>query len=238
MAYEQIEQHLTIQEWAEADRPREKLLLQGPDQLSPAELLAILINTGSGKRTAVDLGKLVMKQAENDLHRLGKLDIATLTKIPGIGQAKAITILAALELGRRRMADRPAEPVKLTNAVEVHREMLPHMVDLAHEEFWALVLNRASILISKIRVSTGGTSGTAADVKLVVKHAVDLKAGAIIVVHNHPSGNDRPSPSDVDLTRKLKHACALFDIPLLDHVIFCGKRSFYSFAETGQLSGL
>jgi DNA repair protein RadC len=226
-------QNLPIKQWSLEDRPREKLLTKGISTLSDAELLAILISTGTKNLSALDLARLVLQGADNNLHLLGKQSITDLTKINGIGEAKAITIVAALELGRRRKRI-DNERRAFTNSQAIFDLMQPILGDLPHEEFWILYLNRANYLIDKECVSVGGTTGTVTDVKIIIKHALEKLAQSVIIVHNHPSGNIKASNNDKNITTKLKQACSYFDIALIDHLIVADTK-FYSFADEGLL---
>ena len=225
---------LKITDWAVEDRPREKLAIKGTSSLSDAELLAILISSGTRNKSAVDLGRELLNLVNNNLNSLGKLSIADLKKIRGIGQARAVIIAAALELGRRRkLAEIPAaRQIKCSkDAAEIFQ---PVLGDLSHEEFWILYLNRSNKVIEKMKLSHGGISGTVTDVRLVMKRAVECLASGIIVCHNHPSGNTNPSESDNKITRKIREAGNLMDIQLLDHLIVTEK-DYYSYADNGML---
>lgn len=225
---------LKITDWAVEDRPREKLAIKGTSSLSDAELLAILISSGTRNKSAVDLGRELLSLVNNNLNSLGKLSIADLKKIRGIGQARAVIIAAALELGRRRkLAEIPAaRQIKCSkDAAEIFQ---PVLGDLSHEEFWILYLNRSNKVIEKMKLSYGGISGTVTDVRLVMKRAVECLASGIIVCHNHPSGNTNPSESDNKITRKIREAGNLMDIQLLDHLIVTEK-DYYSYADNGML---
>ena len=225
---------LKITDWAVEDRPREKLYQKGTSSLSDAELLAILIGSGTKKRSAVDLGRELLSMANNNLNTLGKLSISDLTKIHGIGNARAVTITAALELGRRRkLAEMPEMP-QIKCSKDVFDLLSPILSDLAHEEFWILFLNRSNKVINRMKLSQGGISGTVTDVRLVMKKAVEYLASGIIVCHNHPSGNLNPSESDTRITQKIKEAGNIMDIQLLDHLIVTEKE-YYSFADNGLL---
>ena len=227
-------QPLTIKNWSPDDRPREKLLLKGTAALSDAELLAILIATGSGRSSALDLSKRILDCVSHQLPELAKLRPKDLTRIKGIGPAKAITIVAAMELGRRRKETDPVEKPKVGSSREAYDILCGDLIDLPHEEFWVLLLNRANRLIRKHRISEGGVSGTVADPKVIFKSALDHLASGIIVAHNHPSGNRSASQSDIDLTRKLREAGKFLEIQLLDHLIVCGPK-YFSFADEGML---
>ncbi len=226
-------QNLSIKQWAAEDRPREKLIEKGTYSLSDAELIAILISTGTRKLSAVDIAKLILSESENNLHTLGKKTINDLKKINGIGEAKAITIIAALELGRRRKKT-DLEHKKANTSNVVFDVFQPILGDLPHEEFWVLYLSRSNKIIDKERISIGGTTGTIIDVKIILKHGIEKLACGIILIHNHPSGNIQPSTSDKSITSKIKEAGKLTDISVLDHVII-GDKKYYSFADEGIL---
>ncbi|MGB0525232.1 MAG: RadC family protein [Flammeovirgaceae bacterium] len=228
------ESELSIKQWAEEDRPREKLLIKGKSALSDAELLAILISSGTKSLSAVDVGKLILKAANHNLNQLAKFSMKELKAIKGIGEAKAITIVSALELGRRRKENEQEKKAKITSSATVYQLMKADLLDLAYEEFWVLLLNRANQVIKKVKISAGGISGTVADPKLIFKQALDALASGIILVHNHPSGNLRPSQADIQLTRKLREGGKLLEISVLDHVIFT-DHGYYSFADEGML---
>ncbi len=219
-----------IRSWAEDDRPREKLLLKGKAALSDAELIAILIGSGSANETAVDLSKRILASLNNQLSELGKRSVKDLMKFKGIGEAKAITIIAALEIGRRRKETEPVKKPRITDSRSAFDIIYPHLGDLHHEEFWVLLLNRSNMVIGKENISKGGVSGTIVDPKVIFKMAVQYPASAIILAHNHPSGNLKPSNSDHQLTKKLKEAGKALDIPILDHLII-GEREYFSFVD-------
>jgi DNA repair protein RadC len=225
---------LNIKSWSPEDRPREKLLGKGTAALSDAELIAILIGSGTSAMSAVELARKIIQPIGNNLNELARLSIKDLTKVKGIGEAKAVTIVAALELGRRRKDQDPEERPKITGSLDAFRQIQQDVMDLRHEEFWVLLLNRANRLIRKKRISEGGVSGTVADPKIIFKMALDELASGLIVVHNHPSGNLVASQSDIDLTRKLKEAGKFLEVPLLDHLIIAGQK-YYSFADEGAL---
>jgi DNA repair protein RadC len=225
---------LKITDWAEEDRPREKLLLKGKEALSDAELIAILLGSGTVSISAVDLAKQILQGANNNLNDLAKLSLKDLQKFKGIGEAKAITIVSALELGRRRKASEPLKRPKITSSQDVYELMKPHLWDLHYEEFWILLLNQANIVIKKTKISAGGVAGTVADPKLILKSALEELACGIVLVHNHPSGNLQPSQADINLTHKIKEGAKLMDINLVDHLIFTDQ-SYYSFLENGLL---
>lgn len=223
-----------ITAWAEEDRPREKMLLKGKQALSDAELLAILLGSGTVGESAVALAQSILASVDYNLNELGKRTLGDLQKFKGIGQAKAITIAAALELGRRRQLSDLRERPRITHSRDAFQAIAPLLTDLPHEEFWLLMLNKANEVFARERLSTGGMSGTVVDIKMALKAALDAKAAAFIAVHNHPSGNLQPSQADVDLTRKLKQSGTLLDLPLLDHLIV-SERGYFSFADEGQL---
>ena len=225
---------LNILSWAEEDRPREKLLLKGKSVLSDAELIAILIGSGTRSISAVDVAKMILSNANHNLNELAKFSIKDLRKVKGIGEAKAIAIVSALELGRRRKESEFAEKVKITCSNDIYQFMKPELLDLPKEEFWVLLLNRANRLIKKEQISSGGVSGTVADPKIIFKAALDQYASSIILVHNHPSGNLKPSQADIKLTSKMKEAGNLLEIPVLDHIIFSDE-GYLSFADEGML---
>lgn len=224
----------TIKSWAQDDRPREKLLRKGRGSLSDAELLAILIGSGSRNETAVDLCKKILAKTGNSLNELGKLTLKQLIEFKGVGEAKALTIIAALELGRRRRSEEALEKKKITSSTSVYELMLPVIGDLPHEEFWVVYLNNSNKVIDKFQLSKGGITGTLVDVRLALKRALELGATSIILTHNHPSGNLSPSTADKQLTQKLKTAGESLDIKVLDHVIVTEK-SYFSFADEGLL---
>ena len=225
---------LKITDWAVEDRPREKLYQKGTSSLSDAELLAILIGSGTRKRSAVDLGRELLSLVNNNLNSLGKLSISDLTKIRGIGNARAVTIAAALELGRRRKLVEVPEVPQIKCSKDVFDLLSPLLSDLTHEEFWILFLNRSNKVINRMKLSQGGISGTVTDVRLVMKKAIENLASGIIVCHNHPSGNLNPSESDTRITQKIKEAGNIMDIQLLDHLII-SEKDYYSFADNGLL---
>ena len=225
---------IKITDWAVEDRPREKFIQNGTSSLSDAELLAILISSGTKDKSAVDLGRELLGMANNNLNNLGKLTIADLRKVHGIGPARAVTIAAALELGRRRKLSDVQYIPQIRSSKDVSDIFQPLLSDLLHEEFWILFLNRSNKVINRMKLSQGGISGTVTDVRLVMKKAIECLASGIIVCHNHPSGNLNPSESDNKITQKIKEAGNLMDIQLLDHLIISDK-DYYSFADNGVL---
>lgn len=225
---------LGIKHWAAEDRPREKLLLKGRASLTDAELIAILLGTGTASFSALDLAKKVLQSTANNLDELAKLEIADLIKTKGIGEAKAITIVAALELGRRRKELAITEKPKITSSRDAFEQVSSDLMDLPHEEFWIILTNRANRIIKKQQISSGGVAGTVADPKLIFKLAIAELASGLILAHNHPSGNLYASQADIALTKKIKEAGNLLEIQLLDHIIVAGKR-YFSFADEGML---
>ena len=224
---------LTIAHWSEDDQPREKLRDKGPQALSNAELLAILIGSGTPGTSAVELMQEVLKDCNNNLNTLGKLSIRDLCTYKGIGEAKAITILAACELGKRRQQESPEERPKLETATKIYNEMHPQMQDLDVEEFWALLLNQNYRLIKKVRISHGGISETSVDIRIIIKEAVLANATILAVCHNHPSGSLTPSRQDEELSKTILRACNLMRISFMDHVIITDGH-YYSFHERGK----
>lgn len=225
---------ITIKAWAEEDRPREKLVLQGRRALSDAELIAILIGSGSRNETAVELSKRILHSLNNDLDKLGRLSVKDLSKFKGIGEAKAVSIIAALELGRRRRESERQEIIRITSSRDTFELMRPHFEDLGHEEFWVVLMSRAGRVIAKQLISKGGVTGTIADPKIIFKAALENQATSIILAHNHPSGNLKPSQADIGLTHKLCAAGNMLDITVLDHVIVTNS-GFFSFADNGMM---
>ena len=226
---------LRITEWALEDRPREKMMQHGIRSLSNAELIAILIGSGNVDETAVELSQRILNAAGNSLNNLGKYGIDDFVKpFKGIGEAKAITIMAALEIGRRRRDEELPKRPAINSSADVYNLLRGQMIDLPHEEFWMLLLNRANRVIDTIKVSQGGTSATVVDVKLVMLSALQQLASAIVLCHNHPSNNLRPSGADDKVTEKIRSAAALFDIAVLDHIIV-GEDSYFSYADEGRL---
>ncbi|MDD4645001.1 MAG: DNA repair protein RadC [Bacteroidales bacterium] len=219
-----------IRDLALEDRPREKGLRQGLNGLSNTELLAILIGTGTKKQSALDLARLLLQKAGNDLHHLGKLTLPELEKISGIGEVKAIRIQACFELSRRRKATPPAIKPKIRCSQDAWKLLEGSLSDLQHEEFWILLLNRSNQIIDQIRISQGGISGTVTDVRLILNAAVEKLASGIILAHNHPSGNLSPSDADLKITKKIKEAASMLDLSLLDHLIL-SDQGYLSMAD-------
>ena len=224
---------LNINQWAKEDRPREKMADLGTEALSNAELLAILIGSGSTDESAVELMKHVLADCNNNLNTLGKKAIHDLTKYKGIGEAKAITILAACELGKRRQAESPEERPDLSTATKIYRHMHHLMQDLDVEEFWVLLMNQHYRLIKKVKISHGGITETAVDIRIIFKEAVLANATILAVCHNHPSGNLTPSRADEELTKSIQKACELMRIYFMDHIIVTDGQ-YYSFHELGK----
>jgi DNA repair protein RadC len=227
-----LNKHLTIKAWAEDDRPREKLISKGRQALSDAELLAILLASGSKEETAVQLAQRMLNQNGNSINNLAKLQLNDLKKFKGVGEAKAVTIAAALEIGRRRTDEQSDDKVQITSSKIAYQLFNALLSDLPHEEFWILFLNRNNRVIQKSCISKGGVSGTVVDVRLILKPAIECLASGIILGHNHPSGNLKPSQEDIQLTQKVKQAAKLIDISLMDHLII-GDQNYYSFADEG-----
>ncbi len=225
---------VNIKSWAAEDRPREKLMEKGRQILSEAELIAILIGSGSKNETAVELSKRILSDVNNSLSELGKLSVPELMKFKGIGEAKAISIIAALELGRRRRDITHSKREKIITSQDAYEIIKPLIIDLPHEEFWLLMLNRANVLVKKELISRGGVAGTIVDTRIIFKTAVNNYASSIIICHNHPSGNLNPSDSDVKITRSIVEAGKIMEIPLLDHIIVA-ENSYYSFGDEGLI---
>lgn len=225
---------LNIKQWAEEDRPREKLLLKGKNVLSDAELIAILIGSGNRTETAVELAKRILTSVSNDLNQLAKLNLADLMQFNGIGEAKAISIAAALELGRRRKESTEEKKIKIGSSKNAYEAINDVLSDLPHEEFWVLYLNRKNEIIKRENISKGGVTGTVADGKIIFKNAVNLLASTIILCHNHPSGNLKPSEADIKLTKKMKEIGVIMETPVVDHIIV-GNNNYFSFADENLL---
>lgn len=231
---EEQKNSFSIKLWAQDDRPREKLLAKGISSLSDAELLAILIGSGSKAESAVDLSKRILSSIDNNLNVMAKLSVTDLMKFKGIGEAKAITVVTALELGRRRRMEESVELANVKDSHSIYQVMQPIIGELNREEFWIIYLNNSHKIIHKSQLSTGGITGTVVDVRLVFKKAVELHATAIILCHNHPSGNTKPSESDIQLTKKMKLGGETLDVKVLDHIIVT-ENAYFSFADEGLL---
>ncbi|TXE07419.1 JAB domain-containing protein [Gelidibacter salicanalis] len=224
----------SIKNWSQHDQPREKLRDKGKAALSDAELMAILLGSGSRNESAVELSKRILASTDNNLSALGKLSLKQLMHFKGIGEAKALTIVAALELGRRRRGEEALQHYKIESSQSVFELMQPLIGELPHEEFWIIYLNNSNKVIQKIQLSKGGITGTLVDVRLVLKTAIEVGAVGIILAHNHPSGTLKPSEADKQITQKLKTAAQSLDIKILDHLIIT-ENAFYSFADEGIL---
>jgi DNA repair protein RadC len=227
-------QNYSIKQWAKDDRPREKLLMKGAETLSDSELLAILIVNGTRSKTAIDLAKEILILGKNNLPELGKLTVKELMKIKGIGEAKAITIVAALEIGRRRQAMTYREKAVMTSSNDVANYLQTILKDYRHEVFAVLFLNRANKINHFQIVSEGGITGTVADPRIILKKALEEDAVGLILCHNHPSGSLKPSSADLELTKKIKEAAKFFDIKVMDHLIV-SDAGYYSFSDEGIL---
>lgn len=230
----QPDKKLTITQWAEDDRPREKLLLKGRSALSDAELIAILIGSGTTSESAVDVAKRILMAAEGDLNKLSQLTIKDLCKIKGIGEAKAISIIAALELGRRRNETDTPLPPKLTSSKLVYDYMKAELLDLPVEQFWVLLLSQNMRPIKKVKVGEGGVASVVADPKIIFHKALESLASNLVLLHNHPSGNLEPSKEDDNLTRRVVQAGTFLQINVVDHIIFTNN-GYYSYKESGQI---
>lgn len=230
-----IENKFSIKEWAEEDRPREKLLSMGASHLSNAELLAIILGSGNRNETALDLARKIMNFANNNLNELGKISIKTLCdEFNGIGPVKAITLTAALEIGKRRRSSEVINRNQIRNSKDIFELFHSRLADIKHEECWLLLMNNQHKVLDTIRISHGGVSETTVDPKIVLKHALDKLASSIVICHNHPSGNPAPSSCDDRITRKLKLACDNLDIQFTDHLIF-SESNYFSYADQGRL---
>ncbi|MCR9062907.1 MAG: DNA repair protein RadC [Cytophagales bacterium] len=227
-------QKKSITAWAEEDRPREKLLLKGRSSLSDSELIAILIGSGSREKSAVELSRDLLHHFNNDLNLLAKAGINELMKFKGIGEAKAISIVSALEIGRRRKANGVELKTSLNSSEKVYEYLKPFLMDLRHEEFWIILVDKSLKPIRHFQIGQGGVSAVIADPKMIFKPAIELLASGIIISHNHPSGKLAPSPEDINLTKKVKNAGLFLDIQILDHIIFADN-GYYSFAEENML---
>ncbi|HYQ58185.1 MAG TPA: DNA repair protein RadC [Draconibacterium sp.] len=226
---------LNIKDWAVEDRPREKLLSKGPRSLTDAELIAILIGSGNLNETAVELSKRILASVNNNLNELGRKDIDFLKNFNGIGDAKAVTVAAALELGKRRKDANVFDKKQITGSKDAAEFFQPLLGDLNHEEFWILLLNRGNRIIDSFMVSQGGISGTVIDVRLILKNALEKMSSAIILCHNHPSGTMQASNADLNITKKIKNAAEIMDIAVLDHIII-GQNNYLSLADEGMLN--
>lgn len=226
---------LNVKDWSPDDKPREKLLLKGACALSNAELLAIILHSGNTEETVVELSQRILQFVGNDINRLGKLSANDLiSNFKGIGTAKAVSIIAALELGKRRKVDGSRPLLQISSSIDIYNYFYPVLCDLPHEEFWALFLNRSNRIIDKIKISQGGVSEVSVDGKLIYKEAIIRLASYVILCHNHPSGNPTPSRQDNLVTASIKKGVELLDMYLLDHIIFT-EGKYYSYADEGKI---
>ena len=225
---------LRIKEWAEEDRPREKMLLKGVSSLSDAELIAILIGSGNSDETAVQLSQRILGSVSNNLNTLGKLSVKELMVFKGIGEAKAITVAAAMELGRRKSVAEPVKRETVRSSNDAFLIFYPILCDIPHEELWVALISRAGKVIEKVKISQGGIGETSADLRFIMKAAINSTCHGVILCHNHPSGNTQPSPQDDILTSRLSKATQLMNMQLLDHIIISDKY-YYSYADEGRL---
>ncbi|MDR3269304.1 MAG: DNA repair protein RadC [Tannerella sp.] len=226
---------LRIKEWAVEDRPREKMLLKGIASLSDAELIAILISSGNSNETAVQLSQRILNSISNNLNALGKLSVKELMAFHGIGEAKAVTIAAAMELGRRRGDAEPLSRESIRSSNQVYRLFHPLLCDLPHEEFWIALTNRSAKVIEKVKISQGGVTDVSTDIRLILKAAINTLCAGIFLCHNHPSGNVQPSRQDDNFTFRVQEVAQLLNIQLLDHIIL-SDHAYYSYADEGKLS--
>lgn len=224
----------SIKYWAEEDRPREKMEAQGCAALTDSELLAIILGSGTRSESAIDLAKKVLQTSHYNLYTLAKASLQDLVQIKGIGKAKAISIMATMELGRRQAVAEVEKVQSITSSRDFYQRMFPKIGALDHEEFWAVYLNRKNDVIAERRISVGGVSNTVVDPRIIARHAVSLLASGVILTHNHPSGNRTPSREDTQVTLRVKETLKLFDCALLDHIIICG-REYYSYCDEGLL---
>ncbi len=225
---------MSIRQWAKADRPREKLIQQGPKSLTNAELLAIILGSGNRSQSAFQLAQHILHSYNNNLRQLHCSQITALCKFNGVGSAKAVAVLASLELGKRTTHVTDQKQLKIKSSQQAYLCMEPELGALSHEEFWVLYLNNANIVLKKSRISVGGYTGTVVDVRIILKLALQLQAVAVILVHNHPSGTLKPSKADITITNKIKTAAQSMDIAVLDHIIFTEK-AYFSFADQQML---
>lgn len=231
---ENFNKSISIRNWAEDDRPREKLSIKGPKALSNAELLAIIIGSGSKSKSALDLAKEILADNKNNFINISKLELNDLTKFKGIGKTKAISIIAALEIGKRHLEEKATKNINIKCSAEVFQYLYPVYAGKTSEEFWIILLNRANNIIGKYQISIGGLTGTIADPKKIFRIALEKRATAIILSHNHPSNNVKPSEADNKLTKKLKDAGNSLDISVLDHIII-GENNYYSYSDKGLM---
>lgn len=234
MLSEIIMTYIPIKNWADDEKPREKLLKKGIDTLSNAELLAIIIGTGTRELSAVELARNILQMADNNLHNLGRLSVFELSKIKGIGTAKAVSLIAAMEIGRRRNMSEHKENNSITSSRDIYNYMSPRLRDLPYEEFWVCYLNRANYLIESFKISQGGVTGTVIDTKIILKKGLELLASSVILCHNHPSGNVAPSNQDKEITLRTKNAAETIEIKVLDHIIVA-RDKYFSFSDEGLI---
>lgn len=223
-----------ISEWSVEDRPREKLLNDGVQVLSNAEIIALLIGSGTRERNALEIARIMLAESDNSLHELFRKSIHDLTAIPGIGNARAVTLMAAFELGRRKNCFKSLPPTFIRNSDSAYQILMPRLSSLEHEEFWIIILNRAHRVSGVQKISQGGLTGTVIDTRLILKNVLDKKGTSLIIAHNHPSGNLSPSEADRSITKKIGEAAKTMDIHLLDHLILTAS-SYFSFADEGIL---
>jgi len=234
MGEEYKEKRLSILNWAEDDRPREKLILKGKSVLSDAELIAILIGSGNAEESAVEVGKRILNLAGSDLNQLAKMGVKDLCKIKGIGEAKAISVIAAMELGRRRKEVEAEVSSQLIGSKSIYNYMRPDLLDLPTEQFWVLLLNQNLRPIKKVKISDGGIASVIVDLRLIFKEALENLAPHLVLIHNHPSGKKEPSLEDINITKKIRQAGEILNIRIIDHIIFANSE-YYSFSDEGIL---
>lgn len=227
---------LSVKDWSPEDRPREKLLQKGVFSLSDTELLAIILGSGSRDESVVDLSQRILQSVNNNLNQLGKLSVNQLTQFKGIGEAKAISVVAALEMGKRRKAEEILQRDQIRCSKDVYECLHPLLCDLYHEEFWVIFLNRASKVIDKVKISQGGVSGTVVDAKIIYREALLRLATGVILCHNHPSGNATPSPEDDSITAQIQRGLQLLGMDLRDHIIVCDGK-YYSYGDENRIGG-
>lgn len=229
-------ENLSLNQWADEDKPREKLLLKGVATLSDAELIAILLRSGSKNEPVVDLAKKILHHCNYNLDNLARLSVKDILSLnlKGMGETKAVTIIAAMEIGRRRQKAEIKEGIVIKHSSDIVKMIQPEMMDLAHEEFHIILLNQANKVLEKKVISSGGITGTVADIRLIFEYVLKSKAVSIILCHNHPSGNNKPSPADIDLTKKIIASGQMLDIKILDHIIIA-RQHYFSFADNGMM---
>jgi len=225
---------IPITGWAEGDRPREKLMEKGVTALSDAELIAIILGSGSRNESAVELAKRILASTDNSFHKLARLSVAELTRFQGMGNAKAVSVVAAMEIARRRSESQADPDTKIRSSYDAFQLMAPLLMDLNYEEFWVILLSQSTKIIKRKKISQGGIAGTVTDIRVILREAILHSASSMILAHNHPSGNLEPSSADINITHKIKDGAALIDIRVLDHIII-GETKYYSFADDGKL---